>query len=269
MVDVPWIHFAHANGYPPGAYRSLTQELAAIAPVEHMPFRPLVPGSRPEDLADWHGLADDLIRWLDEKGHEGGVGIGHSLGGVVTLLAAVRRPDLFRAIILLDPVLLPRWVYWMKWLLPQRWWEGRVPLARIARRRRDQWPDQAAARQHLRVKSVYRGMDDPVFDDFIQAAIQPAREGVALTYSKAWEARIYATVTNPWPALRKVRVPTLGIRGAASDTILPAAWRRWQRLQPGARFRQIPQAGHLVPLEQPLAVSREIHAFLSNRLTEL
>ena len=34
------------------------------------------------------------------------VGVGHSLGGYLTALAAVRRPELFRAVILLDAPIL-------------------------------------------------------------------------------------------------------------------------------------------------------------------
>ena len=35
------------------------------------------------------------------------IGVGHSLGGVLTLYAAIRRPDLFRALVFIDPVFLP------------------------------------------------------------------------------------------------------------------------------------------------------------------
>ena len=31
------------------------------------------------------------------------IGIGHSLGGILTFLAAYRRPELFKGIIMLDP----------------------------------------------------------------------------------------------------------------------------------------------------------------------
>ena len=36
------------------------------------------------------------------------IGMGHSIGAIVTLRAALREPTLFRALVLIDPVLLPR-----------------------------------------------------------------------------------------------------------------------------------------------------------------
>ena len=40
------------------------------------------------------------------RGLSGIVGIGHSLGGVTTMYAALQRPDLFRALVFIDPVFL-------------------------------------------------------------------------------------------------------------------------------------------------------------------
>jgi pimeloyl-ACP methyl ester carboxylesterase len=104
----PIVHLAHANGFPPGTYRPLAEILTG-QPVDGsgrsyhviaLPSRPLWPGSLPDSAPSWHPLADDLIRGLDDLGLSGIVGVGHSLGGVLTLWAAVRRPDLFRAVVL-------------------------------------------------------------------------------------------------------------------------------------------------------------------------
>ena len=45
----------------------------------------------------------DLLQQLREEGPA--VVIGHSLGGIITVLAAERRPELFEAVIGLDPAL--------------------------------------------------------------------------------------------------------------------------------------------------------------------
>jgi pimeloyl-ACP methyl ester carboxylesterase len=57
-------------------------------------------GGHPGDL-----LVDDLVALLDQLG-EAPVVVGHSLGGAVALAAAVRRPDLVRALVLEDPAVL-------------------------------------------------------------------------------------------------------------------------------------------------------------------
>jgi pimeloyl-ACP methyl ester carboxylesterase len=38
---------------------------------------------------------------------------------------------------------------------------------------------------------------------------------------------------------------------------------RWQRLQPQARFVEIADAGHLVPMERPQAISNAIAEFFA------
>ncbi len=50
-------------------------------------------------------LVDDLVALLAQLG-EAPVLVGHSLGGAVALAAAVRRPDLVRALVLEDPAAL-------------------------------------------------------------------------------------------------------------------------------------------------------------------
>ncbi|MCF8239673.1 MAG: alpha/beta fold hydrolase [Saprospiraceae bacterium] len=259
----PSLHFAHANGYPPDAYRQLIEALTTDVPVLAMPFKPLTSARGPEDVQTWHDLAEDLIRYLDQQASVPVVGIGHSLGGVVTLLAAVRRPDLFASIILLDPVFLPRWIYWLKVLVPHRFRGYLVPLARIARRRRDHWPSREVAWDHLRKKRVFARISDPVFDDMLESMLKDLPDGTCtLTFSRDWEARIYTTVTNPWSALRRVSVPTLILKGRESDTIQSRAWDRMKRLLPNGYFVEMEEVGHLLPLEQPLAVASTIKSFL-------
>lgn len=104
----PVLHLAHANGFPPGTYRPLAEALADRYRVIALPARPLWSDQRPESSPTWRPLADDLVRGMDELGLAGVVGVGHSLGGVLTLWAANRRPDLFRCVVLIDPVIFPQ-----------------------------------------------------------------------------------------------------------------------------------------------------------------
>ena len=52
----------------------------------------------------WPHLVEQLIESIREPVY----GVGHSLGGYLNFLAAVKRPELFRAIVLLDaPIIGP------------------------------------------------------------------------------------------------------------------------------------------------------------------
>src|SRR3990172_7811106 len=104
----PLLHFAHANGYPPRTYTPLIETLTPRYHLIAMRARPLWPGSSPDEIRSWWPFVDDLLQFLDGRGEKNLIGVGHSLGAVTTLAAALRRPDLFRAVILLDPVLLRR-----------------------------------------------------------------------------------------------------------------------------------------------------------------
>ena len=65
------------------------------------------------------------------------------------------------------------------------------------------------------------------------------------------------------PLLGRIRVPVLAVAGV-DDQITPAdGMREMASAIPGAEFVVIPEAGHLTPLEQPVAVNAAISAFLT------
>lgn len=263
----PPIHFAHANSFPPGCYRQLLAPLAQDREVFTLPFRPLIGQTTPSSIQTWDDLAEDLIDYLEREVKQPVIGIGHSLGGIVTLLASDRRPDLFRALILLDPVFLARRIYLLKQMTPHRFREHLVPLARISRKRRDEWASLEEARTHLRDKRVFAQISDSVFEDMLQAMLLQRDDGkYQLVFPRQWESRIYTTVTSPWKALERARLPLQIIRGAESDTIPPAIWQRITSGHTKGQFDQIPDAGHLFPLEKPAETAALVQAFLSSRL---
>jgi pimeloyl-ACP methyl ester carboxylesterase len=51
--------------------------------------------------------------------------------------------------------------------------------------------------------------------------------------------------------LYRVTAPTLVLWGGADKLIIPAYAERWARLIPGAQVQIIPDAGHMLPYEQP------------------
>lgn len=279
----PLLHFAHANGFPPGTYRRLFARFAEHYQVKAIRQRPLWPGEPWEAYANRRVLAEDLIRMLDGIGARGVIGVGHSLGADVTIDAAAARPELFRALVLIEPVLLPHHVVGAFYA-----GEGPPPAAfdliAGALKRRDRWPDHQAAFDHFRPKPAFARMDDAALWDYVNAVVGPmpvdstesprAGPQLGLLYPREWEARIYARPsTDVWDELPTLVHPTLGLRGGATDTVTPEAWRDWRELQPAARLVELPGLGHLLPMEAPEQVADTILAFLAGlpaetRLTE-
>jgi pimeloyl-ACP methyl ester carboxylesterase len=99
------LHFLHANGYPPACYTHLLELLKKEYHVFGMSLRALWPDSNPDDIKDWNPFSEDLLRFLSSRGTAPVIGVGHSIGAIVTLRAALRDPNKFRALVLIDPVL--------------------------------------------------------------------------------------------------------------------------------------------------------------------
>ena len=260
----PVVHLAHANGFPPGAYGPLAETLTDRFRVIGSPARPLWPGSRPESIHDWHPFADDLIQGLDALGLRGVYGIDHSMGGVSTLRAAVHRPDLFRALVLIDPVILPpSWLLLLR-LMHSLGLERYQPFVRGALRRRRTWPCRQACYEHLRDKRSFADWPESSLRAYVQAATRPRADGtVELIYPPEWEARIFATTpTDIWRDVPQLRLPVLFVRGERSIAFRLECQRRIERMLPGAQFAVIPGAGHLVPLERPVETGAVVEEFL-------
>jgi len=67
---------------------------------------------------DWGTFIDDLDLFLSSF-REPVIAMGHSRGAVVSMLLALRRPDLVRALILIDPTILPFSAMWLVHLAKQ------------------------------------------------------------------------------------------------------------------------------------------------------
>jgi pimeloyl-ACP methyl ester carboxylesterase len=258
----PPLHFAHANGYPPGSYRRMLEPLTAAHRVEAMAFRPLwEPFAERSDIRGWDLLAKDLIELIERRYDRPVRAVGHSMGGVATMFAAVARPELFDCVMLLDPVFLPlRHVLAMR-LTPRsrrRW----LPLIRKAEDRPHHFADRQAAFDFHRRARAFARLSDEALWDYIRAGTRETGDGVELSYPGAWEAEVYATVPHVWRRLSRCRVPMMGLRGSESDTVSDAAWQRWQRLQPTGEFVQVEDSGHLVPLERPRETALAVARFL-------
>lgn len=262
----PVIHLAHANGFPPATYQPLAETLTDRYRVIGLPSRPLWPGSRPESAPDWHPLADDLIQGLDRLGLQRIVGVGHSMGGVFTLWATVRRADLFRAVVLIDPVILPPARLWVVRIVRWLRLSHRLPLVQTALRRRRIWPSPQTCLGYYRAKPFFATWPEVSLRAYVQAGTRWRADGqVELLYPPQWEAHIFATTpTDVWRAVAQLSVPVLIIRGERSKTFPPQSQARMERLLSHAHSVVIPDAGHMVPLERPAQTGAAIRSFLAS-----
>ena len=261
--DGPPLHFAHSNGFPPSTFRRLIEVLRTRHHVYSMEARPLWPGSDPREVDDWSQLADDLRSELEHRGIRDAIGVGHSLGAVTTLLAAVNDPVLFKAVVAIDPVLLAGWATLLWGTMKAIGLGDQLPLVRGARSRTEWFPDKDGSVDPYRKRRLFRHWLPEVFDDYWDAAlVQDGAGGWSLRYPRRWEARIFrVSPHNVWPHIQHLRVPSLFIQGEHSDAFFPNAVRRVKREVPGARVEVFEGYGHCVPMENPQGVGETILRF--------
>jgi 3-oxoadipate enol-lactonase len=73
-----------------------------------------------------------------------------------------------------------------------------------------------------------------------------------------------ATRTDTTPSLSRIAVPVLVLVGSEDALTPPAGARAMAARIPGARFEEIPGAGHLSSVEAPAAFGRALEAFLAS-----
>jgi len=263
----PILHFAHPNAYPPECFRQflapLTEQYHVFAVVQ----RPLWTDQKPEELADWRVLVDDLICLFEQQGWQNVIGVGHSLGAAVTMLTAVRRPEFFSKLALLDPVFLGPSLLQAAAQIPDAATQN--PYVQGALKRRNRWADKQAAFTHYRRKHVFSRWSDATLWDYVNNAIGPDGSGnVTLRYKREWEARFYSLLLQQggavWQALPDVSQPTLAVRATETDTLFPEGWQLWQELQPGATFIEAPNVSHMLIMERPLAMAQLVLDWLAD-----
>lgn len=259
--------FLHANGYPPDCYRPLFSRLINNFHVTAMVQRPLWPDSQPDDIRDWRPLTDDLLQYLDAHHSAPITCVGHSMGGIALLRAALREPERFKAIVLLDPVLFPPYFIRMWQIVFGLGLGEKVhPLINNAKNRRRQFDDLDRLFSGYRRKSVFRYMDDDSLRAYVQGiACAMDGGGYQLCYSVNWEVRIYVTGVwrdmDIWRGLPKLEVPMLIIRGAETDTFWERTGKLVKRKQPEVRVEALEKSTHLLALERPVEIAKLIQSF--------
>ena len=266
----PPIHLALANGFPPEAYRPLLEPFTARYRVLCLLPRPLWnPPPAPDGLSSWRDLATDLLHGLRAHNLEGVIAVGHSMGGVHSLLAVLAEPCRFRALILLDPTILPPLPLAAIRLLQALGMGSHFPLVRGALRRRAHFESVEEAFAYWRAKPLFRDWSDEVLRLYAEGLTCPAPDGsVTLRWSPQWEARIYQTIlTDVWRDVPRLRglLPTLIVRGEQTNTFVAASERRMRRLLPEATLITLEGHGHLFPMSAPQETRRIMEAWLREK----
>lgn len=209
----------------------------------------------------WPYLVEQLIDEIERARHGAPVfAAGHSLGGYLTLLAALKRPRLFRAVVLLDaPVIGPlrgRMLGATKLLGIV----DRVTPAGAVRERRSRWDTREQARQHFRTRRLFRHFTEQCLEDYVRHGLVRENGELRLVIDPAIEYRIYRTIPHAMSrGLGALRVPAGFAVGERSDVARRAGLAATRRLGPVHKV----SGGHLFPFEHPREAAAAVHELLS------
>lgn len=248
-MSKPKIHFSHANSYPAGTYRRYFEllgrdfDIDALDMHAHNPAYPVRTG--------WPDLVQELIDELAARYTEPVILVGHSLGGMLSVMAAALRPDLVRCVVMLDSPVVAGWRALLLRAMRHTALGKRFSPARFSERRRNVWPDAEAAYQHFAAKDLFAAWAPGVLRDYIEAGLMPHADGVQLRFTRENETAVYRSLPHHIGRLvgRGLRVPAGFIGGTESVENRQAGLGATRRLV-GRHFRLVP-GGHLFPMESP------------------
>ncbi len=244
----PVLHFAHANGFPSACYGRFLRRLLPAGAVLQVPLLchdPAYPVN-----AGWTNMADEVAASVRRQSRTPVIGIGHSMGGLSTLIAAHRHPGLFSAVILMDPPVMNGLPGVMMGLAKLTGQIDRVTPAGRSKHRREVWPDRAAARASLESKALFRDFEPECFDDYLRHGLVDVPEGVRLRYSAAAEVAVFRNGPwNMWDYRHPTGLPGAVITGEDSEFSSLGTHERLARQQ---HFQHLQSpGGHMFPLEYP------------------
>lgn len=264
-------HFLHGNGFCAGAYAPFIRHLVPLLRIFASDIRGQGGSEFPaiERIRHWRIFAEDLNLLIRRLRQPPVIGMGHSLGAVATYIAAASHPDLFSALVLIDPVLLPWRILWR--IAALRWLgrTGRSVKAVRARNRRRLFKDKAEALQFfISGRGIFKSWSPEFVQAYLECGLleQDAQTAV-LRCDPEIEAQIFESVPlDVWSYAERIRCPLLVLRGEHSDVFPADAADRLKRLVTDCRVATIAGTGHFPTMEKPQECAELITEFVQRRL---
>jgi esterase len=209
-------------------------------------YRILAVDNRGHGDSSWSGnyspkqYVADLSKLVDNLGLNNIVLIGHSLGGIVSIMYAASRPDRVAKLVIVD-------------IGPEMNKDGLVRLQRS----RGSLPASFSSEDEM-VK-LMKQIEPYTSEDFFrhQARTTMKHDESGRLVSKHDPALMRADLGSTemlWQELEKIVSPTLVVRGMVSDLFLPHT---------SGTMVEIQSAGHGVPADNPEAFEAAVRQFLA------
>lgn len=192
------------------------------------------------------GYADEVAALLDDLGCQSADVLGMSFGGVVATRLALRHPGRVRSLILGDST--PG-----SGVSP----DGAAAMRQRPSELRDVGPDAFAATRARRLTAP------DASEELVVQVAQTMSQAISLTgYA---HAAVAMADTDHSDDLQRIEVPTLVLVGEHDRVTPPELSRQMAAALPNASYVEVPDAGHISNVENPVVFNQLVRAFLSSR----
>ena len=270
----PLILFFHGNSFPASTYSVMLNELRrrnlqvqALEKIGHNPAFP-VTSNWPHLVEEVHAFAQPLI-----AAHSGPVVlVGHSLGGMLSLMLAAQYPHLAHGVVMVDAPAVGGLQAKVLQLSKTLSLNKKFSPGAISRKRRNEWLSLEEVRAHFASKKVFARWDPQVLNDYVLQGTREEKSEAGLrrvlSFNRDIETLIYNNVPHNLERLLKKHPLTCPV------SLVAARHSREMRLA-GSDFTHKITKGritmidgtHLVPMEKPLVTAAAVEAAILNMLS--
>jgi pimeloyl-ACP methyl ester carboxylesterase len=260
----PTLVFSHANGFPAGTYKRLFAPWRAagwrVAAVEKFGHDPGYPVSN-----NWPRLVDQLIDFIETEVGAPAYLVGHSFGGLLSLLVACQRPDLVLGLVMLDSPVVTGWRAHSLRVLKASGLLARVSPGRISQARRHEWPSRKAVAEHYGAKALFARWEPQVLADYVATGTERRAGKTVLAFDRGIETRIYNTLPHHLGELLRRHPPRcpVGFVAGTHSEVMRQGGLAASRALAGERWRWM-EGGHLFPMERPVQTAALVAELLAS-----
>lgn len=217
----------------------------------------------------WFDLGKDVVDLVDTLDLHNVVVAGHSMGGHCALYASAKRASRFRALVLVDPVVLSPEQYAEQ---TATWTAQGSDEHPIARRRR-LWDSPSEMFENFSKRHPFNLWQPGILRDYCEYGLLAQQSGYELACPPQIEAQIYMGTSQRdlKCLLPKVTQPTVIMRAKqrigpreTMDFANSPTWPGLAAALPNARDIYLPELSHFIPMQRPELVAAQIRAQLAS-----
>jgi len=170
------------------------------------------------------------------------------MGGAALVMAALRAPELFRALVLFEPIIFPPQVR-----VGMNETGVPSPLADGARRRRSAFTSFDEAIANYSSKPPLNVMRPDALRAYVMHGFRAQHDGISIKCSPEHEARTYemGAIHETWNDLPKLQVPVWLVSGEVIPHTPGAIAALIANEVPGSTLVQWSDLGHFGPMQDP------------------